>query len=229
MALRGHGAVTIWNDVAPEGLAEFYEWHHREHMPERVSIPGFLRGRRYAAVRGAPEFFTLYEATGTDVLAGPHYLERLNNPTPLTRHVIPKYFRNMVRGVCDVRFSAGVGDGGWLITLRFAAEAEREHQLSRHLMEVLPAINEMPTILGAHLCVADARASTIETSERKSHGAAVPQWLVMIEGATPDGADAACDRLLARELMQHGAKAQMERGLYALQISLTSSPASSSA
>jgi hypothetical protein len=46
MALMGHGAVAIWNDVAPEGLAEFYEWHHREHMPERVSIPGFLRGRR---------------------------------------------------------------------------------------------------------------------------------------------------------------------------------------
>jgi len=125
MALMGRGAVAIWNDVAPEGLAEFYEWHHREHMPERVGIPGFLRGRRYIAVRGAPEFFTLYEASGTDVLAGPHYLERLNNPTPLTRHVIPQYFHNMVRGVCDVRFSVGVGEGGWLITLRFAAAAER--------------------------------------------------------------------------------------------------------
>jgi hypothetical protein len=100
MSLLGNSAVAIWNDVAPEGLAEFYEWHHREHMPERVGIPGFLRGRRYIAVRGAPEFFTLYEATSTAVLAGPHYLERLNNPTPLTRHVIPKYFRNMVRGVC---------------------------------------------------------------------------------------------------------------------------------
>jgi hypothetical protein len=222
MALMGHGAVAIWNDVAPEGLGEFYEWHHREHMPERVGIPGFLRGRRYIAVGGAPAFFTLYEATGTDVLAGPHYLERLNNPTPLTRHVIPKYFHNMVRGVCDVRLSVGAGEGGWLITLRFAAEAEREHQLSRHLMEVLPGINEMPTILGAHLCVADAQASTIETSERKSHGAAIPQWLVMIEGATPDGADAACDRLLASELTQHGARPEMQRGLYQLQTSLMS-------
>jgi hypothetical protein len=218
MALLGGGAVAIWNDVAPEGLAEFYEWHHREHMPERVGIPGFLRGRRYIAVRGAPEFFTLYEATGTDVLAGPHYLERLNNPTPLTRHVIPKYFRNMVRGVCDVRFSVGVGEGGRLITLRFAAQPGREDDLSRHLMEVLPGINEMPTILGVHLCVADARASMIETSERKSHGAAVPQWLVMIEGATPDGVDAACDRL-QNHLTQHGVEPQMP-GLYQLQISL---------
>jgi len=51
--------------------------------PERVGIPGFLRGRRYIAVRGAPEFFTLYEATRTDVLAGPHYLERPQQSTPL--------------------------------------------------------------------------------------------------------------------------------------------------
>jgi hypothetical protein len=193
-------------------------------MPERVSIPGFLRGRRYIAVRGVPEFFTLYEATGTDVLAGPHYLARLNNSTPLTRHIIPKYFRNMVRGVCNVKLSIGVGEGGRLTTLRFATEAGREDALSRHLAGALPSINEMPTILGAHLCVADARASTIETSERKSHGAAVPEWLVMIEGATPDGADAACDRLLS-DLTQHGAKPEMQRGLYQLQISLSPSSA----
>ncbi len=222
MSLAGQAVVAIWNGIAEEGRTEFYEWHNREHMPERVGIPGFLRGRRYMAVRGAPEFFTLYEATGTDVLAGPHYLERLNNPTPLTRHVIPKYFRNMVRGVCDVRFSVGVEEGGWLITLRFAAQAGREDELSHHLVDALPSIHGMTTILGAHLCVADSRASTIETSERKSHGAAVPQWLVMIEGATPDGVDAAYDRLLAGELTQHGAKAELERGLYQLQISLTS-------
>jgi hypothetical protein len=222
MALSGQGVVAIWNDVAPEGLAEFYEWHHREHMPERVGIPGFLRGRRYIAVRGAPEFFTLYEATSTDVLAGPHYLERLNNPTPLTRHVIPKYFRNMVRGVCDVRFSIGGGEGGWLIALRVAAQAGHEDELSRYLIETLPSVHEMPMIFGVHLCVADAGASTIETSERKSHGAAVPEWLVLIEAATPDGSDAACDRLLARDLTQHGAKPALQRGLYQLQISLTS-------
>jgi hypothetical protein len=225
MALLGRGVVAIWNDVAPEGLAEFYEWHHREHMPERVGIPGFLRGRRYIAARGAPEFFTLYEATGTDVLAGPHYLERLNNPTPLTRHVIPNYFRNMVRGVCNVRLSIGAGEGGWLITLRFAAGSGREDALTHYLADALSGIHGMPTILGVHLCVADARASTIETSERKSHGAAVPAWLVMIESATPDGADAACDRLLAGNLTLNGANPEMQRGLYQLQISLSQSSA----
>jgi hypothetical protein len=89
-------------------------------------------------------------------------------------------------------------------------------------LEVLPGINEMPAVCGAHLCVADTRASTIETSERKSHGAAVPEWLVMIEGATPDGTGAACDRL-QNDLPQRGARPEMLRGLYQLQISLSRS------
>lgn len=220
MSLLGRAVVAIWNDVAPEGRAEFYEWHNREHMPERVGIPGFLRGRRYSAVEGAPEYFTLYEAANTGVLAGPHYLERLNNPTPATRHVIPAYFRNMVRGVCRVRYSAGTGAGGSILTLRLACEKGRETELADHLRTALPAIVAMPEVLGAHLCVADRSASSIETAERKTHGAAVPDWFVLIESVTPAGADAACDRLLAGDLARHGAGATMERGLYRLQISL---------
>ena len=62
MSLAGQAVVAIWNGIAPEGRTEFYEWHNREHMPERVGIPGFRRGRRYIAKYGTPEFFTLYEA-----------------------------------------------------------------------------------------------------------------------------------------------------------------------
>ena len=61
MSLAGTGAVAIWHDIAPEGRSEFYAWHGREHMPERTGIAGFLRGRRYVAIAGQPEFFNLYE------------------------------------------------------------------------------------------------------------------------------------------------------------------------
>ena len=129
MSLLGQAVVAIWNDVAPEGRDQFYEWHNHEHMPERVGIPGFLRGRRYRAVEAAAEYFTLYEAENASVLTGPHYLKRLNDPTPATRIVIPNYFRNMVRGVCGVRFSVGVGIGGVIVTLRLAPEAGRESEI----------------------------------------------------------------------------------------------------
>ena len=221
MSLLGKAIVAIWTDIAPEGLDAFYEWHNHEHMPERVGIPGFLRGRRYRATHANPAYFKIYEAESTSVLTGPHYVERLNNPTPATRHIIPAYFRNMVRGVCDVRFSAGVGIGGSIVALRFAVEPGRDGELERHLADVLARIATMPMIAGAHLCVADAPASTIQTSERKSHDAAVPDWLVMIEAVTPESASAACDTLLASDLAGAGADSAIERGVYRLEICLT--------
>ena len=57
MSLAGKGAVAIWNDITPEGRGEFYAWHGSQHMPERAGIPGFLRGRRYVALEGTPEFY----------------------------------------------------------------------------------------------------------------------------------------------------------------------------
>jgi len=74
MSLAGQGAVAIWHDIAPEGRSDFYAWHGREHMPERVGIPGFLRGRRYIALDGAPEFFNLYETAARETVAGCHLL-----------------------------------------------------------------------------------------------------------------------------------------------------------
>ncbi len=197
-------------------------------MPERVGIPGFLRGRRYRAVDAKAEYFTLYEAADIAVLSGPHYLERLNNPTPATRQVIPHYFRNMVRGVCEVRFSAGVGIGGALVTLRFAPQPGRDAELQRHLSAALAETAKMPMVTGAHLCAADAAASTIATAERKSHGAAVPDWLAMIEAVTPQSASAACDVLVAGDLQRAGTRDDVERGLYQLEICLTKSSQTSS-
>jgi len=59
MSLAGEGAVAIWHDLDPVAREQFYAWHGEEHMPERVGIPGFLRGRRYVATRadleGTPE------------------------------------------------------------------------------------------------------------------------------------------------------------------------------
>ena len=56
MALLGEGVAAIWHDIAPEGEDDYHHWHCHEHVPERVSIPGFLRGRRYAGVSGTPRY-----------------------------------------------------------------------------------------------------------------------------------------------------------------------------
>ena len=225
MSLAGQAVVAIWNGIAPEGRIEFFEWHNREHMPERVGIPGFRRGRRYIARYGNPEFFTLYEADSAEVLLGQDYLNRLNNPTPLTQRVPPNFFRDTARGICRVKLSLGVGQGGHMLTLQFGAEEGREAELERHLRHVaLPPLADIVSVVGVHLCVADRAASSIETAEKRGRKVAVPNWLIMIEAAEPEAADKACDQLLAGALAKHGARAEMERGLYTLQFCRMKTP-----
>src|SRR5579862_5600972 len=110
MALFGAGAICIWNDITDEMRADFYAWHIGEHIPERVGVRGFRRGRRYvAAAEGAkPEFFTLYEVDGPHILIGQDYRARLDDPTPGTRRVTSG-FRNTARALTRVAASLGTG------------------------------------------------------------------------------------------------------------------------
>ena len=97
--LAGEAVVAIWHDIAPEGRAQFYEWHQREHMPERVAIPGFNRGRRWIRVAGdGQEWFNSYEVDRFETLVGQDYLGRLNAPTQWTKDTVVQ-FRNVTRGL----------------------------------------------------------------------------------------------------------------------------------
>jgi hypothetical protein len=220
LGLAGRGVVAIWNDIAPDGRAEFYEWHDREHMPERVGIRGFLRGRRYIVVHGKPEYFTLYETETEAVLTGKDYLDRLNNPTPWTAKVVPAFFQNTSRGVCKVEHSSGVGQGGFILTVRHGPQPGKADDLRRHLASVLPPLLERPAIVGVHLCIADRQGSSIETKEKRGREVGIPDWLVMIESVTGEAADAA-GNALASGMSANGAAPAIDRGLYSLQFTRT--------
>ena len=138
--MLGEAAVTIWCDVAPEIQEEFNHWHAHEHMPERLAIPGFRRGSRWVSEDGG-SYFILYEVEDEHVLTSAAYLERLNNPTPWSRRMMPHH-RNMVRGLCRVEASAGAALGQALLTVRswnattldLASLAARKGVVAAHLL-----------------------------------------------------------------------------------------------
>ena len=172
MSLSGKGVVAIWQDLVPEAKQDFYEWHNRQHVPERVGIPGFLRGRRYIAIEGGPEFYTLYETDSVAVASGKDYLARLNSPTDWSRRVMPA-FRNMVRSVCEVAYSASIGEGGFLATLRFGIpEGSRKKAMQRMDEVILPPILERAGVVGVHFCSAVESASNVATFEKTFRTAA---------------------------------------------------------
>ena len=145
--MLGKAAVTIWCDVAAEVREEFDHWHAHEHMPERLSIPGFLRGSRWVSEDGG-RYFMLYEVESEATLTSAAYLERLNNPTPWSRKMMPHH-RNMVRGLCRVEASSGTALAQALLTVRswnattldLAALASRKGIVAAHLLR---SIGEPP-------------------------------------------------------------------------------------
>jgi hypothetical protein len=215
--LAGEAVVAIWNGIAPEGQAAFYAWHLHEHMPERVGIPGFLRGRRYAATGAGthPAYFTLYEVATFQVLQSSDYTNRLNDPTPLTRSTTV-HFRDTARALARVLTSNGPGMGGMMLTLRGpGAPAD-----IAALAAAVRAASRLPRITGAHLCCADGAASGVGTAESKGRTdiQAPPGWFVLVEATD---AAALADILPPAALLKAGAPGEAERGLYGLEYTRT--------
>src|SRR5215204_1094941 len=129
------GILAIFNNVAPGRENEFEEWFQREHLAERLAVPGFLLGRRHEAVSGQPRFFNFYLTQSADVLKSVAYLGRLDHPTPMTRTVMSEIFRDMVRTVCHRTFRLGVMRGAVAVTVRFAERPEEA--ALKHALETL--------------------------------------------------------------------------------------------
>ena len=39
-----------WFDLPAGSEAAFDSWHNREHVTERLSVPGFVQGRRFVSI-----------------------------------------------------------------------------------------------------------------------------------------------------------------------------------
>jgi len=113
------GILAIFNNVAPGREAEFEEWFQHEHLEERLSVPGFLLGRRHEAVSGEPRYFNFYLTRSVEVLKSAPYLARLDNPTPMTRTIMSAVFKDMIRTVCHRTLRIGAMRGVAVVALRF--------------------------------------------------------------------------------------------------------------
>ena len=97
---KGTALLMVYTDVGIEHDAEFNRWYNEEHIPERLSAPGFLDGARYEALKGGPGYLAVYELESAEALQSDEYLRMSNNPTPWTQRMSPNVVgRDMVRNV----------------------------------------------------------------------------------------------------------------------------------
>lgn len=148
MNLHGKGILALWNGIDPARRAEYDLWHTREHVPERIAVPGMMGARRYIRVAGPlPEYLTLYVMEDTDVLTSAPYLRLLNNPTPWSQSMRPS-FRGFMRLCCRRELSVG---GGLGTALGAAVLGEGPALSAQAFLSAVGALTSQPGIVAVHL------------------------------------------------------------------------------
>ena len=96
----GRGLLLVTMEVEEEYEAELNDWYDEEHLPERLSCPGFLSARRYRLAEGSSpgqsRYLAIYELESPAVLESPAY-QALVPPTKRWAALLPhvKVIRNV--------------------------------------------------------------------------------------------------------------------------------------
>jgi hypothetical protein len=223
VALVGSGVLAIWNGIAEEAEADFVDWHVNEHIPERVGVPGFLRGRRYVALAGAPKYFNFYETETPAVLGSRAYLDRLNAPSDWTRRVV-RHFRETSRTVCLVAASLGSGDGGCVAAIRLTAVAGADIRPHDFRARVMDPLLRAPGIIAVHLLQGQLEIGAGQTAEKelRDRPDQTAAWILLIEAVERGALDRAVGAQASPEMLKDSAAhyGPEDFGVYQLQYAL---------
>jgi hypothetical protein len=159
------GILAIFNDCRAGREAEFEAWFQGEHLLERLSVPGFLFGRRHKAISGAGGYFNFYLVESPEVLMSKPYLERLDHPTPMTHTVMSEVFINMNRTVCWRTTRHGGFRGAFAVTARF-----NRKQNEAVLSDALKKITADTAVAGGEIWIALDQAGMPVSMEEKLRG-----------------------------------------------------------
>jgi hypothetical protein len=223
MTLQGSAFLAMWHDIRAEGEPEYNMWHTREHMPERVGIPGFEVGRRYVDWNlDLYRYFTLYEGRTLDVFRSDAYLTRLNAPTDWSNRIQP-YFLNFIRCACQTSDTRGRGIGGALLTSRVYFTPGGASAFAACSSDLADQIDPLDGVTGVHIGVADPSVTSVKTAEtelKKEAGESVFDGVVMVEGIGRRELEAIVPRVQALLTEDRGV-AQAQTAVYDLAYLLT--------
>ena len=166
MALLGKGALLNWGGVLPKHDLDYNLWHSLEHMPERMSVKGFLRAFRCVGLRGTNDndkYFMMYDVKSKDILSSKQYLKRLNNPTDWTSKILSKYVYPS-RAICEVIKTKSLTNGlsGFFVTIRYLSQ----NNDIKNFYNISNEIMRQNGIFSIHCFQSDREISLIKTKEK---------------------------------------------------------------
>ena len=166
MALLGKGALLNWGGVLPKHDLDYNLWHSLEHMPERMSLKGFLRAFRCVGLKGTngnDKYFMMYDVKNKDILSSKQYLNRLNNPTDWTSKILSKYVHPS-RAICEVIKTKSLTNGlsGFFVTIRYLSK----NNDIKNFYNISDEIMSKNGIFSIHCFQSDRESSLIKTKEK---------------------------------------------------------------
>lgn len=188
MRLFGDGMMITFTQVAADLEDEFNEWYNREHLDERIDLPGFRRARRYEAIDAEIKYMSTYECEVATDIGSPTYLDVLSRPSGWSKKIMPqftKWHRMVGRVVAD----ASHGMGAFLVLARFHPDPGRAEAAEAWLTGgILDDISARPQLTGACAIAVDLE---LDGRMTRAFGQApdpdqIPEWGILIEGTDPD-------------------------------------------
>ncbi|ABX17498.1 DUF4286 family protein [Burkholderia multivorans] len=187
-----HGQLCVWTDIDPAHEADFNAWYDREHMQERVAIPGFTHARRFRATdRGPRKYLALYVTDTLDVFRGDAYRRAFAQQTAWSLANFER-MTGTQRRVGELTIEAGDGEGAHLALFVLPPERIDVAQLRARFDAAL----REPGVHAARLFRTTPELSAPIGADAVARPAA--DALVLIEGS-----DAAAARRVAAALAGH--------------------------
>ncbi|SAK56125.1 hypothetical protein AWB79_02261 [Caballeronia hypogeia] len=184
MTDRHDGLLAIWSTIDPEVETDYLHWLTREHVFERVGVPGFRSGRVFRRRESRPsEYLMLYELDDASVMSSDGYLSRLNDPTPWTQRVMPRLMR-FRRGGGTVNIEGGQrgGHGSHVAIARFEGALPEQFagSAARDRVDTLASLDWIVKVRLMSVQTDSTAISTKEKSMRRGQEGAF-SGLVVIE------------------------------------------------
>lgn len=129
-----NGMLFVATDVDAAEELDFNRWYDREHVEERVRIPGFVSGARYSSVEGGRKYLGLYRTESLGAFTTDAYRAAFGQQTPWSVTNLDR-MRNPMRRVCAVEGAVGFGSGAHIVVLPLdgAVQAESAARLGETL------------------------------------------------------------------------------------------------
>ena len=201
--------LFVWSDIDPDHEADFNLWYDREHMEERVRIPGFTGARRYRAISNAARrYLALYRATSLADFTSEAYRKAF---TKQTQWSVTNFGRmnNTRRRVMHVAEEGGFGWGGALVLIELVPGAKTPDEISSILSEMMA----MDGVLRVHHMIPDETLSTPLPSESTEGRVLAP--CIAVDVSSEPIAEA-----ILRQLREHLGTAVREGETFGLMWSL---------